>query len=79
MNPVSENIRMRCRTNLRTTGCTCEVDAAAIERLVQAAEALLHEGGWQDMLMGKFVVSNVFVDKLDAALVAFRDAPTEAT
>lgn len=79
MNKISENIIRRCQTNIRATGCSCEADAAAIERLVQAAEELLREGRWQDMLMSKFVVNDVAFDKLDAALAAFREPAKEAT
>jgi hypothetical protein len=72
MNKVSANIRARCKTNVRTTGCSCEADAAAIERLVQAAEAIHDHNGecpcayadekWND---------------LNAALAAFRETSDE--
>jgi len=70
MNKVSENIIMRCKTNLRTTGCSCEADAAAIERLVQAAESA-HETLLA--MIEKDIRPMGTASELNAALAAFRE------
>ncbi len=74
MNKVSEHIIMRCKTNLRTTGCSCEADAAAVERLVQAAEAA-HETLLA--MIDKDIRPMGIASELNAALAAFREVSNE--
>lgn len=79
MNPISENIRMRCKTNIRTTGCSCEADAAAIERLVLAAEKARVDLAWLTWLKEQAnAPKGGSVDtahlELNAALAAFRES-----
>lgn len=81
MNKVSENIIMRCKTNIRTTGCSCEADAAAIERLVQAAkkskELIQHSNGCSlRYYTSRQVCDCGYIEvkqELNAALEAFRE------